>query len=70
MDYKNTTISIAATVGEVALTGVALAYGHYHHNTSSIKVSQGISQANFCTTQSLCVNQDDNTFGALVVVWH
>lgn len=79
MNRKHMTLAIAAIVAAVVMTGVAsvvphqaLAYGHHQHHSNTLKVSQAISQANFCTNQSLCVNQADNTFGppSPLVVWH
>jgi archaellin len=70
MNHKNTTLAIAAIIAAVAMTGVAfavpqqaLAYGHHHHNnnSNSIRVSQDISQANFCTNSSFCLNSGDNS---------
>ena len=67
MNHKNTTLALAAIVAAVAVTGVAfavpqqaLAGGHHHHNGNSIKVSQDISQANFCTNSSFCLNDGSN----------
>jgi hypothetical protein len=67
MNHKNTTLAIAAIVAAVALTAVAFAVpqqvlaGGYHHNHgNSIKVDQQISQANFCTNQSFCLNNGSN----------
>ena len=79
MNRKHMTLAIAAIVAAVAMYGIAfvvpqqaLAYGHHQHHSNTLKISQAISQANFCTNQSLCVNQADNTFGPPlpVVVWH
>jgi len=68
MNYKNTTLAIAAIVAAVAITAVAfaipqqaLAYGHHHNNSNSIKVNQDINQLNQCTNSSLCVNTADNS---------
>ncbi len=67
MNHKNTTLAIAAIVVAVALTAVAfavpqqaLAGGHHHNHGNSIKVDQQISQANFCTNQSFCLNDGSN----------
>jgi hypothetical protein len=62
MNYRNTTLVVAAIVAAAALTGVAFAipqqvmaggyYGHRHHNNNhnanSIKVDQQINQLNAC----------------------
>ncbi len=69
MNHKNTTLAIAAIVAAVVMTAVAfavpqqaLAYGHHsHNNSSSIKVSQDISQANVCSNSSFCLNTGDNS---------
>jgi hypothetical protein len=68
MYHKNMTLAIAAIVAAVAITAVefaipqqALAYGHHHNNSNSIKVSQDITQLNQCTNSSLCVNTADNS---------
>lgn len=65
------TLTVAAIVAAIALTGLALAipqqvlahYGHHHHhnnnNKNTIKVDQNITQENFCT-QALCDNQANN----------
>jgi hypothetical protein len=67
MNHKNTTISIAAIVAAVAVTGVAfampqqaLAYGHHNHKSNSIEVSQDISQPNVCSN-STCINSARNS---------
>ena len=66
MNYKNTTLGIAAIVAAVALTAVAfavpqqaLAYGHHHHNhnnSNSIKVNQDVTQVNACSNDTTCLN--------------
>jgi len=68
MNHKNTTLAIATIVAAVAMTAVAfaipqqaLAYGHHHNNSNSIKVNQDISQANLCSNSSFCLNQADNS---------
>jgi hypothetical protein len=68
MNHKNTTLTIATIVAAVAMTAVAfaipqqaLAYGHHHNNSNSIKVNQDISQANLCSNSSFCLNQADNS---------
>jgi hypothetical protein len=69
MNHKNTTLAIAAIVAAVAMTAVAfavpqqaLAGGHHykHNNSNKIDVSQDISQANFCTNSSFCLNSGSN----------
>ena len=68
MNYKNTTLAIAAIVAAVAITAVAfaipqqaLAYGHHHHNNSnSIKVNQDITQVNACSNFTSCLNTGSN----------
>lgn len=66
------TLGIAAIVASLALTAVAFAIPqqalaggnqHNHNNNNNIKVDQQTSQANFCTNESLCNNEADNTFG-------
>ncbi|NAL78393.1 hypothetical protein [Nitrososphaera sp. AFS] len=65
MNYRNTTLVVAAIVAAAALTGVAFAipqqamaggYGHRHHNNNhnanSIKVDQQINQLNACTSST------------------
>jgi hypothetical protein len=66
MNYRNTTLVVAAIVAAAALTGVAFAipqqvmaggYGHRHHNNNnhnanSIKVDQQVNQLNACSTTS------------------
>jgi len=47
------------TAVEFAAPQQALAY-HHHNRNKDIKVDQQISQANFCTNQSVCVNTRDN----------
>jgi hypothetical protein len=69
MNYKNTTLGIAAIVAAVAITAVAfavpqqaLAYGHHHHNNSnSIKVNQDVSQINSCANFTVCANDAHNS---------
>ena len=67
MNHKNTTLALAAIVAAVTVTGVAfvvpqqaLAGGHHHHNGNSIRVSQDITQQNFCD-HAVCANQADNS---------
>ena len=68
MNYKNTTLAIAAIVITVAMTAVgfaipqqALAYGHHHNNNSnSIKVNQDITQVNACSNFTNCLNVANN----------
>jgi conjugal transfer/entry exclusion protein len=68
MNYKNTTLAIAAIVAAVAITAIAFAipqqafahYGHHNHNSNSITVDQNTTQVNLCD-QSLCGNQADNS---------
>ena len=68
MNHKNTTLTLAAIVAAVAVTGVAfavpqqaLAGGHHNHNNgNSIKISQDISQANLCSNSSFCLNDGSN----------
>ena len=67
MNYRNTTLVVAAIVAAAALTGVAFAipqqvmaggyYGHRHHNNNnhngnSIRVNQAVNQLNACNTTS------------------
>jgi hypothetical protein len=68
MNYEKTTLAIATIVAAVAMTAVAfaipqqaLAYGHHHNSSNSIKANQDISQANFCSNSSFCLNQGDNS---------
>jgi spore coat protein U-like protein len=68
MNHKKTTLAIAAIVAAVAVTAMgfaipqqALAYGHHHHNSSSIKVSQDISQINACSNFTTCLNDGTNS---------
>jgi hypothetical protein len=69
MNYKISTLAIAAIVAAVAMTAIAFAipqqalahYGHHNHNSNSIKVDQNTTQVNLCDNQSLCSNQADNS---------
>jgi hypothetical protein len=67
MYHKNMTLAIAAIVAAVAITAVgfaipqqALAYGHHHNNSNSIKVSQDITQVNACSNFTACENFASN----------
>jgi hypothetical protein len=69
MNHKNTTLTLAAIVAAVAVTGVAfavpqqaLAGGHHNHNNgNSIKVSQDTTQINSCTNFTICTNDANNS---------
>ncbi|HET7149251.1 MAG TPA: hypothetical protein VFI73_12215 [Candidatus Nitrosopolaris sp.] len=72
MNHRNMTqfFAIVAIVAAVATTAAAfatpqqaLAYGHHNHhnhNSNSIRVSQDITQQNFCD-HAVCANQADNS---------
>jgi hypothetical protein len=65
MNHKYVTLGIAAIIAAVAVTAVGFAapqqaLAHSGHHNNGIKVNQDISQANFCSNESVCVNTANN----------